>query len=295
MAIVLTKATKRYRSIVALAGVSLSIENGQVFGLVGPNGAGKSTLIDLLVGFRHPTAGQIKVLGLDPVSNPRSVKSRVGILPDGFTVNPRWTGRRHLQFATESTDSGTKPTALGERVGIASSLDQGTNEYSKGMCQRLGLAMALVGEPDLLILDEPSTGLDPGGMERVRSIIETERDRGATVLFSSHRLRQVESVADHVGVLVDGEIVDRAPVEEIRLDDETLVQASVDGLHSSLETIREMDGVKDVRRSGRNVEVLCIQDSTTDVLSELDRCATTVEAVDVSRRSLEDYYKQVME
>lgn len=292
-AIQLKDVTKRYGSTVALDDISLSIERGQIYGLLGPNGAGKSTLLDLLVGFRFPTAGCVRTFGFDPTSSPRAVRSRIGILPDGLGLHPRWTGRRHLQFVVESHGTAVDPSELATRVDLADVLDRSVDAYSKGMRQRLTIAMALAGEPDLLILDEPSTGLDPDGMRCVREIVKSERDRGTTILFSSHRLAQVESVAERVGVLVDGVIVDSAHTADLRNHTRSVLRITTVGEPPKVDALRALDGVTDVRRDGDGLEVVCDGQATTSVLDAIEERGTSIESVDVSRRPIEEYFERV--
>lgn len=199
--------TKRYGSLHAVRDLDLRVERGEVFGFLGPNGAGKSTTIDVLLDFVRRTSGDVDVLGFDPEESPRAVRERTGVLAEATGYYARDTARDHLRFAIEMQRTADDPDALLERVGIADAADRPVGGFSKGMRQRLGLAMALVGEPELLILDEPLGGLDPDGARLLREIVRTERDRGAAVFFSSHIMDQVEAICDRVGVMHDGELV----------------------------------------------------------------------------------------
>ena len=215
-AIQLHDVAKSYGGVVALHGIDLAVEHGEVFGFLGPNGAGKSTTIDILLRFTHPTSGDVEVLGIDVATDPVAVRRRTGVLPEGFSPFETMTGRQHVEYAIDVAGSDDDPIALLERVDVAHAADRRAAGYSKGMAQRLALAMALVGEPELLILDEPSTGLDPHGARRMREIVREERDRGATVFFSSHILEQVEAVADRVGILNGGRLVTVDTIDGLR-------------------------------------------------------------------------------
>ncbi|MXV63197.1 ATP-binding cassette domain-containing protein [Natronorubrum sp. JWXQ-INN-674] len=207
-AIETTDLTKRYGEETALESLELTVDDGEVFGFLGPNGAGKTTTIDLLLDFIRPTAGSATVLGYDTHDETDAVRDRVGILPDGFDLWERSSGYRHLEFALESKNGTESPEALLERVGLdLKDAERPVGDYSKGMAQRLAMAMALVGDPDLLILDEPSSGLDPHGIRTFQEIIREEAADGTTVFFSSHILGQVAAVCDRVGILDDGELV----------------------------------------------------------------------------------------
>ena len=200
-AIELSGVTKRFGDVVALRDLDMTVESGEIYGFLGPNGAGKSTTIDILLDFVRPTEGEVRVLGRDAGTDSVLIRERCGVLPEGFDTYDRLTARQHVRFAVESKGSGEDPDALLDRVGLSDAKGRKAGGFSKGMTQRLALAMALVGEPDLLILDEPSTGLDPNGAREMRTIVREEADRGATVFFSSHVLGQVEAVCDRVGIL----------------------------------------------------------------------------------------------
>ncbi|WP_254863940.1 ABC transporter ATP-binding protein [Halovivax gelatinilyticus] len=215
-AIELSGVTKRYGGVTALRDIDLTVEHGEVFGFLGPNGAGKSTTIDILLRYTHPTDGRVEVLGHDVDADPVAVRERTGILPEGFAPFETMTGRHHVEYAIEATGADDDPDDLLERVDVAHAADRPARNYSKGMAQRLTLAMALVGDPDLLILDEPSTGLDPHGVRQMRRIVREERDRGATVFFSSHILEQVEAVADRVAILNEGRLVTVDTIDGLR-------------------------------------------------------------------------------
>ncbi|MFC7177362.1 ABC transporter ATP-binding protein [Halosegnis marinus] len=170
--------TKRYGEVTAVDGLSFQVGPGEVFGFLGPNGAGKSTTIDILLDFVRPTSGSVRVCGHDPETAPRAVRRRVGVLPEATGYYERASAREHLRFAAEMKDADPTPERKLERVGLGDAVDRPVGGFSKGMRQRLGLAMALVGRPDLLVLDEPLAGLDPAGARRVRTLVREERDRG---------------------------------------------------------------------------------------------------------------------
>ncbi|ELZ88987.1 ABC transporter ATP-binding protein [Haloferax elongans ATCC BAA-1513] len=220
--------TKQYGDVRAVDSLDLAIEAGDVYGFLGPNGAGKSTTIGLLLDYLRPTAGTVRVFGTDPQRDPVEIHNRTGVLPDRFGLYEGRSARQHVSFVTETKRVDDDPEALLDRVGLADAIDDDAGEFSKGMEQRLALAMALVGDPDLLVLDEPFTGLDPHGVRRVREIVHEENERGATVFFSSHVLGQVELVCDRVGVLHQGRLVADGTVDELRAaagtDDDAVIE-----------------------------------------------------------------------
>jgi len=216
-AIETSSLTKRYGDVVAVDDVDLTVEEGEVFGFLGPNGAGKTTTIDVLLDFIRPTEGSATVLGYDAQAETDAVRERVGILPDGVGLYDRSTGYRHLEFAIESKGGSETPEELLDRVGLdREAAERPVGGYSKGMTQRLTMAMALAGDPDLLVLDEPSSGLDPIGIREMQRLVREEAESGTTVFFSSHILGQVSAVCDRVGILDEGELVTVDTIEGLR-------------------------------------------------------------------------------
>ncbi|WP_435334378.1 ABC transporter ATP-binding protein [Haloarchaeobius sp. TZWWS8] len=293
VAIDCTGVTKRYGSITALRDLDLTVEDGEVFGFLGPNGAGKSTTIDILLNYAYPTAGEVEVLGMDAEDETVAIRERTGVLPDGYGPLGDMTGREHVAFAIEAKRGREDPDDLLERVGIADAADRKATGYSKGMKQRLMLAMALAGEPELLILDEPSTGLDPTGAREMREIVLEESERGATVFFSSHILEQVEAVCDRVGILSKGELVAVDSIDGLRQATGATGQLTLtldsapDGLP---DRIRAVDGVSWVEASGFTIEVGCENRAKGRTVQACYEAGAVVENVETSETSLEDLF-----
>ena len=293
-AIELDGVTKTFGDVQALRGVDMEIEEGEIFGFLGPNGAGKTTTIDVLLDFVRPTAGTATVLGHDVREESREIRKRTGVLPEGFDVYGRLTGRQHFEFVREAKDADADPDAVAERVGLdLEDVDRKASGYSKGMKQRLVLGMALVGEPDLLILDEPSTGLDPNGARRMREIVREERERGATVFFSSHILGQVESVCDRVAILQGGEVVAVDTVEGLReaVGTETVFTVDMaESVEGAVEAAEAVDGVESARASGTTVIVRCGDDVKMEVLTAIEEAGGDVEDFDTDEASLDELF-----
>ncbi len=289
----LTNVTKRYGDTMALSDLDLTVRKGTIYGFLGPNGAGKSTTINLLLDFARPTAGSVRVFGHDPQDESRTIRKRTGILPEGFDLYDRLTGRQHLDFAIESKGVDDDPEAILERVGIAEAADRKVGGYSKGMAQRLALGAALIGEPELLILDEPSTGLDPAGARDMRTIIREERDRGATIFFSSHILGQVDAVCDRVGILRDGALVAEDTVEGLReaTSAKTTLRVTVDQVpENASEQLLTYAGVSEVAIEDTTLVVSCESDVKTTVLDTLETEGATVQDFTTEESSLEELF-----
>jgi len=213
--------TKRYGELTAVDRLDLEVMPGEIFGLLGPNGAGKTTTILMLLGLSEPTSGKVRVAGMDPARRPLEVKRRVGYLPDNVGFYGSLSGRQNLAY-TARLNGLTREVAeerveqlLGE-VGLLEVADRAVEGYSRGMRQRLGIADALVKEPTLLILDEPTIAIDPAGVAELLGLIRRlVSERGIAVLLSSHLLEQVQSICDRVGIFVDGRLVAQGRVADL--------------------------------------------------------------------------------
>jgi ABC-type multidrug transport system ATPase subunit len=212
---------KRYRGTLAVDGIDLRVPRGSVFGFLGPNGSGKTTTIRMLMGLIEPTAGSARVLGSPMPRASRAVLPRVGALIEGPALYGFLSGRDNLlryDAADPTADPRTRPARVAaalDRVGLAAAAAKKAKAYSLGMKQRLGLAAALLQPRDLLILDEPTNGLDPQGMREIRSLIRELAADGTTVFLSSHLLDEIEQVCTHAAVMARGRLITQGPVAEL--------------------------------------------------------------------------------
>lgn len=222
--------TKRYGELVAVDDLSLELHQGEIYGLLGPNGAGKTTTILMLLGLSEPASGTATVVGFDPARHPLEVKRRVGYLPDAVGFYGRLSGRENLRYTArlnglDPADTEGRIDAVLVDVGLSQAADRPTETYSRGMLQRLGIADALIKEPDVLILDEPTTSIDPAGVADLLALIRRlVAERAIGVLLSSHLLAQVERLCDRVGIFARGRLVAEGTVAELarRAGDEAL-------------------------------------------------------------------------
>ncbi|WP_255196702.1 ABC transporter ATP-binding protein [Halorarius litoreus] len=295
-AIEIDSFSKRFGDVVAVDDLSLSVEQGEVFGFLGPNGAGKSTTINAMLDFTKPSAGRIEVFGHDANHGSVAIRRRAGLLLEGYGAYPNLTGREHVEHAIDTKDADDDPDELLARVDLSDAADRRAGGYSKGMRQRMAIAVALVGDPDLLVLDEPSTGLDPNGARTLREVVHEEAARGATVFFSSHILEQVEAVADRIGILLDGQLAAVGGVDALReeLGAGTTVSLDVSATPDTLlADLRTLDGVRDVSAHDSTVEVTCDGDGATklQVLTTAER-AGVYRDFTVHEASLDDVFSR---
>jgi Cu-processing system ATP-binding protein len=215
--VTIENAGKEYEGHTVLAGVNLTLAQGKCLALIGHNGAGKTTLMKLILGLIRPTAGRIEVLGVDPAAANKEFRRQLGFLPENVAFHEELTGADTLAFYARL--KGLSPTScpqLLERVGLSSAAMRRVGTYSKGMRQRLGLAQALLGTPKLLLLDEPTTGLDPVLRQEFFQIIRELTVAGTTVVISSHILTELEARTDLVAIMREGQLVAHGDLDTLR-------------------------------------------------------------------------------
>ena len=217
-----TGLTKRYGDFTAVDQINLAIRPGEVYGMLGPNGSGKTTTILMLLGLTEPSAGKVSVLGFDPGRQPLSVKSHVGYLPDSVGFYDGLTAWENLNYIAKLNGL-SRPVAQArieqslERVGLSDVTHKRIGSFSRGMRQRLGVAELLLKQPEIIIMDEPTLGLDPEAARRFLQLVQELKHEGITIMLSSHLLHQVQTVCDRVGLFRNGRIVLEGPVSQLAL------------------------------------------------------------------------------
>lgn len=266
----------RRQSIVAVRDLDLHVESGEVYGLLGPNGSGKSTTLKIILGLVSPTRGQTKVFGRDS----RLVESRaaVGFLPENPYFYKFLTGTETLRFfgqlcGLSGASLRKRVEQMLELVGLTDAHDRRLRGYSKGMLQRIGLAQALINEPRLLVLDEPTAGVDPAGSRQIRDLIVDLRKRAITVLLSSHLLAQAQEICDRVGILAEGVLVREGRLEElIAIENQTelVLENASDKLLNEIETLTANSGAKLIarRRATTTLERLFLEATRNDASND---------------------------
>jgi ABC-type multidrug transport system ATPase subunit len=286
--VVSDELTKRYGRRTVVDAVSLTVRRGEIYGFLGPNGAGKTTTLRMLVGLVRPTRGSARVLDGRP-GDP-SVLRRVGALIEGPGFYPYLSGRDNLRVLARYnrlTDADVEQAL--DQVDLRPRGGDAYKSYSLGMKQRLGVAAALLGEPDLLILDEPTNGLDPSGMADMRDLIRRLAGQGRTVLLSSHLLGEVQQLCDRVGVIADGRLLTESTVAELRGASSLLVRA--EPVPRAEQVIAATLGAVDVRRTADGgLQVVTEPDRNPEIVRALVAAGVEVHEIRSFERTLEEAF-----
>jgi ABC-2 type transport system ATP-binding protein len=288
--------TKRYKQRLAVDAVDIELPVGVVSGFVGPNGAGKTTTIQLLLGLCRPTSGTAQVLGR-PISDPASYLGRVGALIEAPSFYPSLSGRRNLEVLTRlgRIDS-TRISEVLELVELSDRANDFVRAYSLGMKQRLGVAAALLPNPELCILDEPTNGLDPAGIREMRSVIRGLADRGITVFVSSHLLAEIEAICDHLVMIDCGRIVFQGGVDKlIGTQQSEIVATPEDPADAPALAALCIAAGRPARVAGNDVRVQAPEDWAPELNRQAMAGGITLRALAVDRASLEQAYFAITE
>ncbi len=279
------------RPFEALKGVDLDVEGGEIFGFIGPNGAGKTTTIKVLTGLIHATAGEAFINDV-PVPHPDSRRG-LGFMPEGTYFHEYLTGREFLEFharllGVPKAERDEIIPQLLERVGIPQAADLRIRRYSKGMRQRVGLAQALIGKPNVLILDEPMSGLDPIGRRDVRELILSLRDEGRTIFFTSHILADAEVICDQAAIILGGRIVEHGYLDDLLGQEVEGVDLTVEGISEELYQALSAGARRAVVQGSRFQFQLADEAEAEKALEQVRAAGGRVRSLVPRRRSLED-------
>jgi ABC-2 type transport system ATP-binding protein len=295
-AISITNLTKRFGAVTAVQDLSLEVEQGEVFGFLGPNGAGKTTTLRVLLGLLFPTGGTARLLDI-PVTDPRS-RARVGYLPETPSIKRFLTAEEYLTYSAMLAGVDGLPekvATLLATVGLTDARKRRVGEFSKGMLQRLGLAQALISDPDLLILDEPTAGLDPIAHKEIRDLILAQKGKGKTVFLSSHLLSDVERTCDRIAILNKGRLQKLGRIQDLAEVRERLKLTVSEVTEPLLTSLRQLSPALTVER---NIVYLDTggRDLSEEVIKHLKASGVKLLSMEVERESLEDlFYRTVKE
>ena len=266
---------KAYGPVEAVRGLSFEVARGEVYGLLGPNGAGKTTTVEILEGYRRRSAGEVRVLGHDPATRDRDLQQRVGIVLQSCGIYPRVTVREAVQHFGKAYDRPRDADETIELVGLGEKADARTKELSGGQRRRLDLALALVGDPELVFLDEPTTGFDPAARRTAWGVVRALKELGKTVLLTTHYLDEAQELADRVAIVKEGRIVAEGPPDQL-------------GPGSSGYRVSYLSGGKRVEHQ---------TDDPTELLHRLTRDAIArgerLDGLEVTRPTLEEVYLEL--
>lgn len=291
--------TKVYDGVKAVDTINLTIEKGDVFGFLGPNGAGKTTTIGMMVGLIEPTSGHCYIDDIDVTRKPLEAKRITGYMPDGVGFYPNLTGRQNLKYFSKfygmkDSEADARIAGLLDRVGLGK-VEKPVGSYSRGMKQRLGLAQALLNDPEYVFLDEPTNGLDPEGVVQFREIIKELAARGKTVFFSSHIIGEVQQACHTIGIISRGKIVALGTQEEIRQKmrkaDEYMIRVEVGGGHMpKLTDARIIDAVY----NDGSALIRASADIREDISSELFKGGLRIKELSLKEKTLEELFLETI-
>jgi len=291
-AIEVEKLTKRYGDLLAVNDISFSVRKGEVFALLGPNGAGKTTIVEIIDTIRTPTSGNVSLLGMDVTKKKHDIVPRIGVLPQGFSSFDRITVRETLQyysrlFCCMSTD-------IDELIDLVNLRDKTKEQYknlSGGLKQRLGIAIALVNDPEVVFLDEPTTGLDPRARREVWDVLLGLKKKGTTVFLTTHYMEEAELLADTVAILSKGKIIAMgSPGELIESNANYLVLTLPCVNEKALEIVRKL-GFEPVHDNHKNIKVRVEHvDNVQQILNAIKDAGTSLLSLDVRKPSLEEVF-----
>jgi ABC-2 type transport system ATP-binding protein len=308
-AIELVGLTKKYESFTAVDHLNLSIKKGEVFGLLGPNGAGKSTTILMMLGLTDPTCGNVRVCGIDPTVKPIEVKRLVGYLPEDVGFYDDLTGFDNLMYTARlnsipDIEAQQRVERLLKRVGLSGESGKKTGMYSRGMRQRLGLADVLIKNPEIIVLDEPTLGIDPKGVrEFLNLILELSKEEGLTVLFSSHHLHQVQQVCDRVGLFVQGKLLAEGNIQSLAqklfMRSPYVVEACVIGNGKTdaevASLLQPLNGIEDIALKDGYFEISCSRDVTAEIAKTIVISGLSLTHLSRKEYGLDDIYYRYFE
>lgn len=304
--ITLDGVTKCYGSLKAVDNLDLRIQKGEIFGLLGPNGAGKTTTILMMLGLTEPTEGRVQVCGYNATTNPIAVKKKVGYMPDSVGFYDGMSALENLLYigrlnGVPENEVETRAREVMEQVGLGADMHKKTTAYSRGMKQRLGLADVLIKQPELIILDEPTLGIDPTGIRDFLQLIkQLSIEQGLTVLLSSHHLHHVQQVCDRVGIFVNGKMLAEGNIDTLsgnlykREGYTTVINVdeTVADERELCAALQQLEAVQDVIIEGKQIVLGCSRDVTPALVRWMVEKGFGITGVQKKEYGLDDIYQK---
>lgn len=294
--------TKRFgkasKQIVAVDDLSIEVRRGNIFGFLGPNGSGKTTTIGLLLGLVRPTFGSIELFGQDISQDLPSLLRRTSAVLENSSFYPYLTGRNNIEVFTRVTGGvpGSRIDEVLETVGLKKRAKSKVKTYSLGMRQRLAIAIALLNDPELVILDEPTNGLDPSGIIEIRELISRLGEQGKTIFLSSHLLHEVEQVCNHVAILNKGRVIAQGPVDEL-LHRGRMLQMRLSDVGAAVSLLKDIEWIKTIETEEEEglIFIEAEEERFPDVNEMLVKGGIRVLEMKKSEESLEDFFLEAIE
>lgn len=291
--------TKSYNHIMAVNNVSFTVKKGEIFGFLGPNGAGKTTTIKAILDLIHADTGTIKINGIDIQSQGKEAKKYVGYMPEKVAFYDNLTALQNLRFYAEIKHASKEECiSLIDEFGLGDTGKKRVGKFSKGMVQRLGMARAVLGNPPILILDEPSGGLDPRGVVLIRDKIQEMKKKGTTIFVSSHILSEIQEICDRVGIINKGVLVAQDTVEGLskKLNLKPQITVTLEAMSTKIQNaVKKLPGVNNVTTQGNTLEIICEGAMKAKVILAITNAGGNIQNLQTKEPSLEDVFMRYTE
>jgi ABC-2 type transport system ATP-binding protein len=294
---------KTYGKLNAVDGVTLKIDEGEIFGFLGPNGAGKTTTILMLLGLTEPTSGTVRVCGFNPAREPLKVKSQVGYLPEKIGFYEDLSARENLEYTASLNgmrrkDMQARIDNVIEMVGLNGRADEKVGKFSHGMKQRLGIADVMVKEPRVIFFDEPTSGIDPQGVDEILKLIKHMASENITAIISTHQLHQIQTICTKVGIMSKGKMIAEGPISMLGKDamahGKYQIQVQASPLEASLiDAIKKIEGVERADKIGDSLLVTCSSDLRQKISAAVINSGAALLGLKMEEYNLQDIYLNI--
>jgi len=293
----LQNVSKNFGKFEAVKNINIEIEKGKIFGLIGPNGAGKTTILSMLSGILKPTKGKIYIFDKD-IQEELSIKNKIGVVPEQPYVYGDMNVHNFLSFWADLYEIKNKENRINfvldkVNLGNSSIKNKKLKEFSKGMKQRVSIARALLHDPEILILDEPMSGLDPVGIKEVRDLIFEQKKEGKTIIISSHILAEIEKICDDVAIINKGMIVKSGSIDEILNSSVSMIELEIEVEKVNdllVNGLKKFDFIKEVNYSGNNLRIITASKNKKEISKFITDCGCIILKMKENKKTLEDVF-----